>query len=420
MSKKEFILKLFKSAGALLTADSAGLILSVVFSIILGRLYGKEFFGVYSLSFVMATMLRTITESGYDLRIPRETAENHENVYNLIEEAQLVKNSIWLISFVPFAVFGYLSIGGFDYIILLIYVIPLSMGSTYKSVLRGLGRMGIIAKIDAGLNMMMYAILITLLYFGKPEMFSIFIFFPCIEILKSIMFWNYLEKSTGISIPLYIRNWRFALSTASLIKIRKSFKSQLPLISVNFLSVWQFRSAMLAVGWAGTKSILGEYSAAQRFITFLRIIPGAILNTLLPEFSSGKQGEGDFRLLLSVLISLLIGLAVSLILTLLAEPFMMLTFRFESAIPVLRILSWSFIPVMISLTLESYLLANKRENSIIPSMIISSSLILISALIIVPVYGATGAAFVYTGGEFILMLLYAVFTAKIKPRQQNR
>jgi O-antigen/teichoic acid export membrane protein len=65
--------------------------------------------------------------------------------------------------------------------------------------------------------------------------------------------------------------------------------SQVKLVSINFFSMLQYRTPMLLLGLVSTQAAIGNYSAGMRFLTLLRVIPGAVFNALLPEYSKNPE-----------------------------------------------------------------------------------------------------------------------------------
>jgi O-antigen/teichoic acid export membrane protein len=167
------------------------------------------------------------------------------------------------------------------------------------------------------------------------------------------------------------------------------------------------------LGLLSNATAVGEFTAGMRFVTTLRVIPGAILNTLLPEFSNNNENKKYIKTHLIFFI-FLFGFSISFLLWLIAEPLMMLTFGFESAIPVLKILAWGFVLTVCSFSCEAYLISQKKEKFVNFSLVIALISTLISALIYVPTYGAIGASISAIVGEAFLLIAYLLFIAREK------
>ena len=53
----------------LMSADLVNAVLGILFAFVLGRFFGAEYLGIYTFSFMLATMLWTLGESGYEVEI---------------------------------------------------------------------------------------------------------------------------------------------------------------------------------------------------------------------------------------------------------------------------------------------------------------------------------------------------------------
>ncbi len=402
-----YLRKIVNATANLLTANALPLLLMVLFSIILGRKVGPAIFGEFSITMIIGTIFRTLVDAGYNIDIPRQVAkdksgiaENKSGIAEIISRSQALKNNLWL-AFVPvIIILGMAVASSQNYLLIIIWTLPYSISSTYKSVLRGMMEMKILARIEVTIQSILFLILIILVYFydGLWLFFSIFIIFQLVE---AGVYHRKLGKM-GIDSPKFI-----SMFIPGFTAIRYAeYKSQFKLAGVIFLSILQYRMPTLVMGTMSMPAGLGYYTAAMRFLTLLRVIPGTLLNTLLPDISEKMAGKEKYAMMPIILLSLFIGMAIGGGLYLLSSPLIHLTFDFDEAVPVLQILSLSFIFVMVNMTLESFLLAWKREVYVSGSLIASGIFVLIIALILIADYGASGAAWAVICGEFILFLLY--------------
>jgi len=170
----------------------------------------------------------------------------------------------------------------------------------------------------------------------------------------------------------------------------------------------------MALGWFGTPASVGDFSAGLRFLTALRIIPGAMLNTLVPEFSSSRNKKNYMILFI---IPLVIGIIPSLLLWWFAEPLIKFTFGFKNAVDTLRIVAWTFPFTILNHTLEAELLSRGKEGLINIGLIISLFVILTIAFLMIPNSFAIGAAYAALIGESLLTFVYFGFfiVGKKKP-----
>jgi O-antigen/teichoic acid export membrane protein len=404
MQNKSFIKRFLESLTALLSADALPLILMALFSIVFGRTQGTEKFGLFSISFVVATITYAMVEAGYEFRISREVASNPESTRQLIEEAAHTRNAIFIVCLIPATGLGYLISDSFVFLILLGWAAARSASSGLKAALRGMGHMRAIAAVELRSTIILYLVNFSLIFFF-PDLSLIFIMFFLTELYKSFDYHRKTAKNSEI--PPWSTLFRIKLSA---LKDRKRLGHQFRLVSVNVLSVVHYRSAMIIIGSAGTASMVGIYSAGMRFLTFLRVIPGTSLNVLLPEYSSPGNKKSDIRS--GFMVAVASGAAISAGLWAAAPFLMSITFNYPEAVPVLKILAWSFLPIFINHTSEALLLSENRESAINRALSVSAVSIMTAAAVVVPRFGAVGAAWCALGGEILLFLIYTITIAR--------
>lgn len=408
------IRSLAKSSIALLFSDAFSLVLAALFSIILGRISGEELFGVFSLAFLLYTFAKTLIDLGYDYDIPRTVATNKENIAELLLQSQTIKNSLWLVSLPVFIGIGFTFIKSPLFIILLVFNLPCSISTTFKAALRGLGRYNAITALETVFNFILYsaATLVVYFYFSLELVLLLYLI---VEIPKSFCYYKYIKKQIPESTIQFTDFLNFTFKK----NVFKGIFAQLKLLTVNILSTLQFRSRTLVLGWFSTDFAVGEFSGAIRFITFLRVIPGAILHTLLPELSkdgqfselSGKLQKKFYKILFIVSV---IGLILSGTLFIFADFLIELTFKFNSAAPILKILSWTIALITYCYAIEAFLIARRLEHKINIGLTISTLLIFVLSVILIPLHSALGVAWASLAGELFLALYYSALLIKVK------
>ncbi|MDQ1267259.1 MAG: Oligosaccharide flippase family protein, partial [Bacteroidota bacterium] len=303
--------------------------------------------------------------------------------------------------------------------ILLLMIVPVCTASTYKAILRGLKLMNPIAIIESITNILMFAAG-ALVVFTYPSIALIFGIYFIFELFRSAFYYYYLKSGYEMIVPSFLK----IMPISILMNLKKNISSYIDsntktikilfiehfnLLAVNFLSVFQFRTPAFILGWIAANGEVGIFSAGQRFLTLLRVIPGAVLNAMLPEFASRKRSPGNA--LKAFAISFLTGAAIALPLYFLSDILIRFTFDFKEAIPILQILSLTFPFVMSNHTLEAYLLACKRERFGNYGLLVSITVIA-AAILLSSVFDAKTAAYSALAGEASLTVLYLIFSLK--------
>ena len=403
-----------KSTLDLIIADSVYLCLSVLFTIIFARTAGAAIYGELSLAFLIMIVQRSIVEAGYELLIPREIAADSSLIPALIKESQVIRMVLFLASLPILIPCGYLLIKSFNFVIFILIFIPWSVNSNIKAIFRGMRRTAPIAVIESAFSAFLYgACLMLLLFVISLEL--IYIIFVIIEFIKSYVYWKTSRKHLGSLMPAYFSLYRQALNYGY---FKKNYKflfekiiGQIKFLSLNILATFQFRAPAFLLGALSNPFTLGIYASGQRFLTVMRIIPGALFNVMLPEFSIRKSRLFLFAILI---ISFLLSSVLSFLVWFFADWLMKVTFDFKNAVPVLQIMAFGFPIAIIGHISEAYLLAMKKEFFINIGLALSIVLIIILMLIkIIPEYAEmTALCGVIGDTALILYYLIAIFASK--------
>lgn len=387
-----YIKKIFKSALTLLSAEALSLILATIFSILLGRLLGAEILGTYSIAFVIATIIRTLIDAGFDISIPRDSLSGIDPK-SLINNANKFKIISFAITLIPAILLWFSVSSGFAIIIILIWNLIISLSSSYKSLLRANEKFSIISRTEALFNIILYSILFSIFTF--TDLYLIYLAYLLTEAIKLFVYTKLTKQ--------FLSNDTNTIAKYSYVEL---FKNQYKLIIVNLLSVAQYRIPQFSTAWFAGDAALGHYSGAMRFLTLLRIIPGTILNTMLPEFS--KPEPKKIKLVQAFSLATLIGISISLAMYFLSDLLIKYTYDFVDAVPILQILSFTFLPVSLNLTLEAFLLSKKLESQVNKALLLSFIFILGFSFYLCPQIGAMGSAIAALSGESALTLLYLI------------
>ena len=171
----------------------------------------------------------------------------------------------------------------------------------------------------------------------------------------------------------------------------------------------QTRLSVILLEQASTTVDVGYFSAAARFVEAARTIPNAYFGALFPALAALAAD----RLLLrqtfqrSALALAAFGVAAGVGLTLLASPLLTLTYgaSFAPAAPVLAIFGWSLVFSLLrgGRTLYLYALGQEaRVNRVNGAVIVLQGGL---SLLLIPRFGAVGAAVVHVGVELAALAL---------------
>ena len=155
-------------------------------------------------------------------------------------------------------------------------------------------------------------------------------------------------------------------------------------------------------------ALLGNYSLALQFFIILYVIPTIIYKYLLPQDASGDPNNKlkQTAVLLSVAIA---GFGIILFPHIIPNFFP----KFIEAIEAIQIMSIAIIPAMFSLLYTSKLLGLEKSKFVLISKIIATSSLIIGFIILGPIFGIVGLAWVFLlTGIFEACFLFSI--SKIK------
>jgi PST family polysaccharide transporter len=187
------------------------------------------------------------------------------------------------------------------------------------------------------------------------------------------------------------------------------------------MSILQSRTDILLLEHFRSTAEVGIYSAGERFINALTILPGAMFNGLLPLFSRSR-GESFSRKFSfqSILLFSLVGVVISSILFFAAPFIISITFRFTESIVILQILAWSFSFFMFNTLMESWLYGHRYERFVVYARIFGVVAIICTNIYFAPRYGATGTAIATILSECLLSCVFASMLLVKRRRSEQR
>ena len=151
-------------------------------------------------------------------------------------------------------------------------------------------------------------------------------------------------------------------------------------------------------------ALLGNYSLALQFFIILYVIPTIIYKYLLPQDASGDPNNKlkQTAVLLSVAIA---GFGIILFPHIIPNFFP----KFIEAIEAIQIMSIAIIPAMFSLLYTSKLLGLEKSKFVLISKIIATSSLIIGFIILGPIFGIVGLAWVFLlTGIFEACFLFSI------------
>ncbi|MFM8569391.1 MAG: lipopolysaccharide biosynthesis protein [Candidatus Kapaibacterium sp.] len=347
----------FFSTGLIIAAgDALSLVSGAVFVIALARLAGAETLGRFSFVLALAGIAQTICDAGFDITLPRTIGAEPAYARTETRKALGLKSAMCAIVLPVVLVFA-MAKDGTDLpfsLLMILDVVPSTLSYALVCSLRGLRRSDEAARINAAYNGVPY-----LLAAGS------LVLSPSLPLCAALLLAGDVLKFIHLR-ALFMRvappdtHGTETASLPLLTRLGSSWSEQGSVTSVNIISSLLVRLPVVMLGWIGTDTFAGYYSAAARFTTAARILPGAFLHSILPGYAKRQSDAPRIR---AVIVSTTLASAsIGALLALVAPMLMEWTFRFAESVAILRVLSIGFIVLSIKTVLEGFLLATHQER----------------------------------------------------------
>lgn len=394
-------------------ADGVGLVANAVFIVLFGREYGSASLGQFSFALALNGFAQTIIDAGFDITLPRSISREPHSAYRRTFEALRVK--IVLASLIlPIAVACSFVKDAQTILTTTIFaldVVPTALAYALLCSLRGLQYAAKSAQINTVYNLLAILPCIPLIYLHLPFwLFALIIL--CADSLKLLHLLSFFSAVTDRSLPVR-EVFRFTPSTPfwdSAI-LNNAFYEQRGVTLTNLLSSALVRMPSIMLGWFATDAQHGVYAAASRFFSSLRIVPGAVLNTIIPEYSQRNSPSARIRYVILLAIA---AAALCSAFLFFGAPFLMnLTFKYSESVAILQILAVGFGALFLKTTLEGFLLAAGKEHLV-------NSILAVVAIVSIVVYAiyagvsSQAVAWTVTISEWMLLLTFCTIFVYLK------
>jgi O-antigen/teichoic acid export membrane protein len=419
-----------------MTAEVIGIGAIVLFSVLAGRFAGKEWLATYSALFAFLSTLRPIIDCGFDIELPRSIADSSRvhayKVIQTLEFSHAVKILLWLTVGSPILLGlawwnPHLSLqvtllAGF-------WLLLRTLTMSYAATLRGLDIFSAIQRVESTIQIGVATVATIVLLLSS----SLMLIVGCYILgeLVRLQWYHYIivryckdslttdtkyHQTSVFTIPQTLITMSISViqHLSSVTGIRKAYKtarSQFSLTLTMLCSGLQARLSVLLLTWLISTEALGVYTAAFRFLTLLRILPGMVMTIMIPDFS--RHATSFPKLFRAALIACGIGSSIAFIMWFLADFMILLSFgtEYQEAVPVLQVLSMSMIAVMPAFVFEAWLLAQNYERFVILGLCISI-IITGTAFITITDISIFQSAMLVVAGESIICVGYGVICAR--------
>ena len=160
-------------------------------------------------------------------------------------------------------------------------------------------------------------------------------------------------------------------------------------------------------------TLLGNYSLALQIFTILVIFSSIVFKFLLPQDSSGNSSKRikKYTILVSIVISVFGVIVVPKIIPI-------FFIKFIETADAISIMSLAIVPETITMLLTSKMLGQEKSRFILIGKLMSLVIMIIGFIVLGPIYGIIGLAFVIVAAS-IIQVIFLVITDRIVEDKRN-
>ena len=352
---------------------------------------GTSALGGYSLLMNVFYMSALMPLLGLSTALTRRAATEREHVGREMSNALVFAAPVAVVITLLIGTVGPASYGAelrTPFLLLALSLLPTAWSLVSESTLLGLERVADIARVQFAETVLRtgFALLAVSLGYGLAGVFAVFLALRC-AVAIAYRFHPLLPRfdRREVSRALQRRNWH-----------------EVPVfLGIGMLAAVSGRIDIIALSRMAGLHEAGVYAAASRLYDASLMLPTiaalSVMPTLARLFASDRA---YFRgvLVLAMRLSLGAGFVVALAVAALAQPIIQLLYRPEMApaAPVLRWLIFCAVLVTLDQILSSTMMAAKAQAHDLGALTLSVALLVVGMILLVPRFGATGAAMAVT------------------------
>jgi O-antigen/teichoic acid export membrane protein len=192
---------------------------------------------------------------------------------------------------------------------------------------------------------------------------------------------------------------------------REFVRQSIPVGLGTFFHSVTSRSAIALLLFLSGPLETGIYSAASRIPFVLRNFPTSFMAALIPVMAAHQQGSDAVHKLFtkSFWIMMLMAIPSAIGFYVFAGPLVLLLYgqQYEDSIVILRILSWTIIPMFVGIAFGHVVLSQDHLVKKVPWVTgVGLAVVLVACLVLIPRYGDVGAAYSVLITSIVISLGY--------------
>jgi O-antigen/teichoic acid export membrane protein len=404
---KSHLNRIAKDTGWVLALNAVNFSSSFVIAVFVSRLLGVEELGIYTFITAFASVLYLISDFGLTTLVVRKIAENKSEAPRFLNSTNIIKTYGGVFSIIIFlALIYFLDNKHFNIPLWagVIVILPRLYQTTYEASMRVFGYQKyptIIRSINSLLQIgFAYAVIIN--GFGLAGIFVLILYMEIMTYTVFLYVNNRILTKRGIAVNVKIKSTGAALL--------KTAKESSVLFINNVLSFTIPRVHIILLEYITSSVSVGVFSAGVRFTNGVGLVSGALYNSIYPFIANLKEQKKTSYELARELVkySIILGAVISILIFFLSNILIDLTFKIEEAKPVLKIVSFSVIPLLVYTVVQTYMLSVYKEKFLLKVYLPVWIFNVVLAIFLINSYGYIGAAIATISIEYLLLIIQLI------------
>ena len=370
-------------------------------------------YGKYTYIIEFISIFAFFSDGGFTQHIIKESSQNPQSVEKIYAKAQSAQLLISGLMFALIVGISYPTNSIQDFYFLSIFGLSVVISSYFAPMLAILiasGRKDLIFFKDVVLSVARLLFILLGIYLKAPFDYFIYLgFISCIVLFLLFLYTRYQENYK------YITNYELNISE-SLSFIRHGFLFTV-LMAANV--IYNKIDIIMLEKMIGSTEV-GYYSGATKFIYPFMFISGAFITAIFPKLVKHSEEKAKFKIIQNLALYYLggIGIILSTSLYLGVDLIFQLFFvdKYDASIPVFKILVWYLAIVFIYGSISNSLVAKNKVKFLVYLNLIMIILNVVLNFLLIPDYGAKGAAIATIICEILILLSAIIYWKRIEPR----
>jgi O-antigen/teichoic acid export membrane protein len=367
--------------------------------------YGKY---IYIIEFI--SIFAFFSDGGFTQHIVKESSQNPDKIQSIYSKAQSAQLLISALMLILILSISYASNSVNDFYYLSVFGLSVVISACFAPMLAifiASGRKDLIFYKDLSLSVLKLIFMLAGIYYQAPLAYFIFLgFINCFVLLILLLYTRYKKEFT------YLFQLKLDLS-GSMTFIKQGFLFTV-LMAANV--IYSKIDIIMLEKMIGSVEV-GYYSGATKFIYPFMFISGAFMTAVFPKLAKHSEEKDKFRNIQNIAVYYLggIGVFLSILLYLGAEIIFQLFLgdKYDHSIPIFKVLVWFLAIVFIYGPISNSLVAKNRIKFLVYLNLFMIILNVVLNFILIPKYGAKGAAMTTIVCEIMILMCTILYSKKL-------